>query len=230
LVSVQNADEARLAFECGVAWVDLKDPSQGSLGNPGTITCQQFIAVARQFDHSRISLALGEFDDLDWAWVAKWLPEFAVGKVGLAGQPSVTEDIVEALAPFRGDIVPAIYADWQRAGSPRPEDVLALARDIEAPFVLIDTFEKDGRGLLHWLDVSQLSQLQQQAHALGAGLVIAGSLRIADWPQLELLEQITIGVRGAVCTSQLCQREIKRWLAFVNESTVAVDGNENLLD
>lgn len=224
LVSVQNADEAALAFQCGVPWVDLKNPSAGALGQPTADTCQEFMQVATAYSSSHISVALGEYETVDWDWASNWLSPFSVGKVGLAGRSSIDDSVRKQLARFAGRIVPALYADWQQAGSAPPESVVRLARDIRAPFMLIDTYMKDGRGLFDWLTVSMVQELQLQIQSFGADLVIAGSLRTTDWAKLEQLDNITIGVRGAVCetsvdrTSCLSQSAVRQWLKWTGLS------------
>ncbi len=117
--------------------------------------------------------------------------------------------------------MPALYADWQRAQSLPPRQVVRLAEDIAAPYLLVDTWCKDGRGLFDWMSVAELQDLQFEAARFGAGLVVAGSLRQSDWPALEQLMNVTIGVRGAVCettadrTSRLCPKAIHEWLGWI---------------
>ena len=220
LISVQNAEEAQIAFQSGVAWVDLKNPRAGALGQPDRETCQAFIEVAKQFPSSRISLALGEFDCVDWQLATEYLNHFAVGKVGLAGRTEISHEMVERLSSFPGQIVPALYADWARVGSASPACVVQLADKIHAPFVLVDTHTKDGRNLLDWMSLEQLRDLQSQVQGIGASLVIAGSLRSSDWPALQQLNQVTVGIRGAVCQtpsdrgSSLNRAAIEQWLAW----------------
>lgn len=222
LVSVQSADEAELAFRVGVPWVDLKNPSAGSLGAPMTQSCIEFLEAASRYPDSQISLALGEFGSVDWEWVSRWLPSFAVGKVGLAGVSNLDDSLVEQLSEFGGKIVPALYADWARAGSPPPDVVARIAVETRAPFLLVDTFEKDGRGLFDWLSLSELQQLQLELSQSSIDLVIAGSLRTSDWKLLEQFNDITIGIRGAACetqtdrSSRLSGPAIEQWLGFCN--------------
>lgn len=225
LISVQNADEAELAFQCGVPWVDLKNPAAGALGQPDSKTCNEFITVARQHRSNQISCAFGEFNSVDWDWASQQLTGFSIGKVGFAGLPDLTERVTSQLSNHAGRIVPALYADWQRAGSAGPTDVIELAKTIRAPFLLIDTYVKDGRGLFDWLSVAELKEIQSQVHSFDAELVLAGSLRTSDWAKLEQLDNITIGVRGAVCAStadrasKLCPEAVEQWLQWTGHPT-----------
>lgn len=220
LVSVQNAEEARLAFQSGVPWVDLKNPASGALGQPSTTTFHDFINVAVEYPSSQISCALGEFRSVDWECVDRWLPHFSVGKIGFADQNKLDDCVIDKLAAYEGKIVPALYADWQLAGSAPPEQVLHLVRALRSPYLLIDTFTKDGRGLFHWIDLDNLRALNTKVQSCESELVVAGSLKAADWPALEQLGPITIGVRGAVCqsnndrTSSLNAQAIQSWLQW----------------
>jgi uncharacterized protein (UPF0264 family) len=66
----------------------------------------------------------------------------------------------------------------------------------------------------------ELIELREQAASFGAQLVVAGSLRESDWPKLDQLGPIIVGVRGAVCntsedrTSSLSPERIERWLKW----------------
>ena len=64
---------------------------------------------------------------------------------------------------------------------------------------LIDTYLKDGQGLLEWIDLDRLRVLSVEARSAGMLLAIAGSL---DLPALDRLAGIAdvIGVRGAACS------------------------------
>lgn len=67
LVSVVNADEARLATELGVPLLDIKDPQRGSLGMANLQTLQQCLQSAREVSSAvQLSVACGEVAD----WVA----------------------------------------------------------------------------------------------------------------------------------------------------------------
>lgn len=119
-----------------------------------------------------------------------------------------------------GQLVLAAYADHQRAAAPSPAQVIELARQFQARYVLIDTFLKDGLGLFHWQSTEQIAALRQSAESIGAQLVVAGSLSTADWPLLSQAAPAIVGVRGGVCThgraSQLCPDRIAQWLNWAH--------------
>lgn len=230
LVSVQNVREAQLARSLGVPWIDLKNPALGSLGRPDLLTARKVAAELKRTETSDVgqtSVALGELRTLQIAAARELMGMFPVSKIGLAGLGALggpnraLRNQLDTLLAQRCDgseLVLAIYADHQRAGAPKPEAVIELARQFQMRYVLIDTFIKDGRGLFQWLDAVQLQNLNEQAAEIGASLVIAGSLQTTDWSQLDQLGSIIVGVRGGVCTShsdrssRLCENRLQQWL------------------
>ncbi len=68
------------------------------------------------------------------------------------------------------------------------------------------------------MSVDQVKELRTLADQFGAQLVLAGSLRSSDWPSLEQIGPVTIGVRGAVCessadrTTQLSPGKVLEWI------------------
>ncbi|MCC7338129.1 MAG: hypothetical protein IT422_23810, partial [Pirellulaceae bacterium] len=83
-------------------------------------------------------------------------------------------------------------------------------------YLLVDTFTKDGRGLLDWLDVPELEAIIQHASQVGRQVVLAGSLSQRDLPKLRNLSVAAIAVRGAVCASdrrsEVCPLKLQQWV------------------
>ena len=234
LVSVKNCDEAQLAREMGVAWIDLKNPQAGSLGAPSLTMARQVANYLAEFPNR--SVALGELVDLDWLLARQLAGLFPIAKVGLSrllptpaetvavnafANPSWTQRFVELarqLAPTQ--LVPVLYADHSQCAAPGPAEILGMARRISAPFVLIDTFIKDGRTLSSWLSTRQLADLVEAAESSGIGVVMAGSLSKADLPDLLPLCPRAIAVRGAVCdshrTGRLDRSRLQAWVQLLS--------------
>jgi (5-formylfuran-3-yl)methyl phosphate synthase len=229
LVSVQDAIEAQTAVNAGVAWIDLKNPSLGSLGQPDASTARSFFQVLRQpiAYQVRRSVALGELDNLNFSAALDLTSLFPIAKVGFAGLGSL--GLLRGAAhgdwkrlhsnrPPTCQLVPAIYADNELAGSPDANAILELAAQYGSGFVLVDTFTKDGRNLFDWMSVDAINALIASARSLNAQMVVAGSLRSSDWPKIADLEPAILGVRGSLCTigddrsSRLCQKRLQRWL------------------
>ncbi len=230
LVSVQDPAEAKLARELSVGWIDLKQPAAGSLGAPSLAVARSVGEVLR--DVQQKSIALGELVDLhvtadavEPRQLVGWgLAEvYPVAKIGLAHTASRANwesefsALAQALLPTK--LVPVLYADGERCGAPAAAAVLELARCTTAPFILVDTYVKDGRRLLDWLTLEQLGDFIQRAEQTGARVVLAGSLCATDVPSLVALRPAALAVRGAVCngerTASLCAERIKAWVQLM---------------
>lgn len=66
LISLQSIDELKIVGDSSFRWLDLKDPTAGSLGCPTYDVADVFISWAEKYidrNHSKLSIALGEFND-----------------------------------------------------------------------------------------------------------------------------------------------------------------------
>lgn len=199
LVSVRNITEARSALAGGAAIIDVKEPDRGSLGRADDAVLAsvlEAVAGARP-----VSAALGELLHEPAPPAVQGL---AFVKWGLAGcrRRAGWQDGFAAAAEAvrRADpacrVVPAIYADWRRAEAPPPEDVVRFARRFHFDVVLVDTWHKDGSGLLDWLAMEELARLCRQP---GLQVALAGSLGPADIERLRHLRPRWFAVRGSAC-------------------------------
>ena len=229
LVSVRDAQEAALVRELGVDWIDLKDPDSGALGAADQRTCSEVALVLKE--HRQTSAALGELHDLDLDHCRAIARFFSILKVGLS---HISDDWQSKLLQLtktlqqqneQARIVPVIYADWADCAAAAPAEVIefALANVAFTPFLLIDTFAKDGQHLLsHWslndLEAS-VSKLQEQ----GIRVVLAGSLNQPQVVDVLGLRPAAIGVRGAVCgqgrTSPIMPSKVKELLDLLHKTT-----------
>jgi uncharacterized protein (UPF0264 family) len=204
LVSVRDLAEATSAQMGGADIIDIKDPSQGSLGMApldviGSIV-QQFSAILP------VTAALGELADREAIPVgsARQLAGLWMVKVGTSriDQPD------HAFARFRSwsdaltgvtSLIPAIYADHRRCGGIDPKTGLDWALRVGSPALLIDTFVKDGRRLTDGMPLSELGEIAHACRAKGILLALAGSLRAEEIHSLADFEPAIWAVRGAVC-------------------------------
>ncbi len=211
LVSVRSAAEAALAASSGADIVDAKEPEAGPLG---AVTR----SVLRQVDsalppHLPLGVALGDArtpDELVEVLDRVAPPARAGGtflKVGFAGVGRVEEvaavlrlavDRAGSLGPS-AMVIAASYADCDRAGAPSPHDILDAAIGAGAAGALIDTWTKDGRGLLQHLSVGALATWVARARRAGLLAALAGSLTAEDVKILRDVEPDVVGVRGAAC-------------------------------
>jgi len=96
--------------------------------------------------------------------------------------------------------VAVAYADFENAGCPRPLEILELAAGMGASVLLIDTFVKDGRGLLDFCDLDAIATLRYRSAGMGMALALAGSLNRSAMETLSPFGPDWFAVRGAVCS------------------------------
>jgi uncharacterized protein (UPF0264 family) len=218
LVSVKSVAEAEVALSGGASIIDVKEPEHGSLGRADDQVISEIVTLVGR---SRlVSAALGELLDeprppnvstLDYA---KW---------GLAGASKLPhwrqliaqakEELAEAIPRCR--LVIVAYADFERAGSPAPEEAIEVARELKCPAVLIDTWNKDGTNLLHWLSAERIASLCISCRQRGLQIALAGSLGAKEIELLLPASADWFAVRGAVCVqgrrnSSIDGDEVKR--------------------
>lgn len=225
LVSVRDVSEAEMCWQAGVDWIDLKEPSAGSLGKPSLSTAEQVALVLA--DHSRRSVALGELaellaNDVRFETAAALSRLFPIAKVGLSNSTTGLDwrtALSELSQTLQGKLTPVIYADWARCSAPTPPDVLAWAGDTQCPYLLIDTYHKDGRRLLDYFSLEELNSIVSQANDFGTEVVLAGSLTTGDVQTLREVPCAAVAVRGAVCSGSrrgsICPNLLAKWVGLV---------------
>jgi len=208
LISIRNTAEAAEVRQAGVDWIDLKEPDLGSLGQPSLL---EAVAVAKLLsDHPQRSAALGELVQLDEHIALNFAKHFPILKVGLSRVDRSNDELTPIwqarfhslatrIREHDAELIPVAYADWSICGAPSLVGVLALAHQVGSSHMLIDTFVKDGRGLLDWLSLKELNQVILAAREFHCGVVLAGSLKLSDIPELLKLQPTALAVRGAVC-------------------------------
>jgi (5-formylfuran-3-yl)methyl phosphate synthase len=214
LVSVRDADEARDALEAGADLIDIKEPRAGSLGaaSPATIAAIVHAVASRR----PLSVALGELATSAGALKPsvdgdQFLCGIQFAKLGLAGcaaRPAWREDWGQKLSELPASVSPVavVYADWQRAQSPQPDDVIEQGHQLGCRAMLIDTFDKRGPGLLGLGSIDDLRKRVASARAAGMLVVLGGQVTEQHLPELLPLEPDFIAVRGAVCRGDRSDR------------------------
>jgi (5-formylfuran-3-yl)methyl phosphate synthase len=210
LVSVVDVGEARVATAAGADIVDVKNPSEGSLGAPSPAVIEGVRAAVPA--GLPVSAAIGDMPNLPGTAALAALGAARSGaafvKVGLWGVSSEAEaiDLLRAVndgvAAVSGTVVvAAAYADARRvAHAPlAPELLPRVARAAGVGVCLLDTAVKDGRGLLDWLTPDALESLVADAHAAGLQVALAGALRAEDLPVVQAIGADIAGVRSAAC-------------------------------
>jgi len=208
LVSVTNADEARVAVEASVDIVDVKNPAEGSLGAPGPGVIErvrEVVPLGRP-----VSAAIGDLPNLPGTAALAALGAARSGaayvKVGLWGTSS-TGEAVGVLRAVRdaldggAAVIAAAYADAERVpdGPLPPGAVVDAARRAGVGGCLLDTAVKDGRGLFEWLTPESLAALVAEGQAAGLEMALAGALRAEDLSRVRTTGADIAGVRAAAC-------------------------------
>ena len=227
LVSVRSAAEAAEALAGGVSIVDVKEPLKGALGRaepavisgiaaavgsrvPWTMACGELAEWRgeQEFAPRRVAQTLLQF----LRGVISSLPAGAACpaalKAGLAGVPAAGwREALAAVAaglPQRVELVAVAYADWQAAGAPQPEEVIAAAEGCGCSTLLIDTFDKAGAGLLdREQGAHEVAGWVAAARAAGLEVALAGRLTLAEIPAVMRLSPNVVALRSAVCFNGL---------------------------
>lgn len=209
LVSPRDVEEALIAVKGGADILDVKNPSEGSLGAnfPWVIT------EIRRAVPSRIPLsaALGDFPNLPGSAALAALGAVKAGadivKIGLKGPEDaesasyLVEQVVKAVrgADERAKVVACAYGDFQRAGTLDPSLLPEVAARAGADVAMLDTALKDGKPLTDFLGAEELGGFIEAVHARGLSAALAGSLGVEELRVLKRLKPDVLGVRGAAC-------------------------------
>ncbi|EAQ81452.1 (5-formylfuran-3-yl)methyl phosphate synthase [Blastopirellula marina] len=231
LVSVRSAIEAEAALSGGADWIDIKEPTRGSLGAAEPHVWREIVQTVEQ--RAPVSIALGEISDGAGAWGPDTFRGASMVKYGLAKLSDCTDWM--SIASTAYDRVPdscsrvaVYYADEERARCPPLADVVQWSKRISASAILIDTFVKDGRTLFDFLSIDQLAAATQQIRAIGAIAACGGSLTKLHFAAAIVAGADVLAVRGAVCngrrTSAIDQQLVRQLKATMN----SFDGESNV--
>jgi uncharacterized protein (UPF0264 family) len=232
LVSVRSVAEAKAALKGGAALIDVKEPFHGSLGRAAEAT----IAAVVEFVDGRVpvSAALGELVEAPRPCSVRGLTYV---KWGLAHclQQNWREDVMRAaeavhqLDPLCRPVVVG-YADWRRAEAPEVNEVCNFVERWKPGAFLIDTWSKDGKHLLNWLDAERIQILCRRCRIAGIPIALAGSLGAEQLEHLRAAEPDWFAVRGAVCrqgsrTSAIDPRRVRALVRSLAGQPAAIGEN-----
>ena len=219
LVSARSVDEALMVLQHDNVWLDLKEPSAGSLGRPSIETIEDFLSLTHS-NPAPTSIAAGELvqwtDELSSNLAAK-LPSNCFIKFGLSnakpGWADTLNQIGKTLHRCKQMIL-VHYADSEAAQCPDWIQTLRTAEMLDCRYVLVDTYDKSGGGLLDHLSIERLASMIQIANAKNLAVALAGSLQANQLASLMNVGAAWLGFRGAVCenrerTSTLCKNKLQ---------------------
>ena len=208
LVSVREPAEVEPAVRGGAAIIDVKEPACGPLGpaapatiaaiatiiagrTPWTIACGELAAGAAA------ALVQETVDLLPPAATPPAAVKAGPAGLDLAGWQNAFRAFCAGL-PAGVESVAVAYADADSASAPAVDRILVAAAEQGCGLVLIDTFAKNGPGLLAE-GTERLARWLDQGRRLGLGLAVAGRLSLDEIAAVARLGADVVGVRGSVC-------------------------------
>lgn len=229
LVSVRNATEARIAAEHAVSIIDIKEPTNGSLGRPDPTVVSEILGELK-IDQV-VSIALGELVDISPGQLKEYfadckIPQQTVfAKIGLSNATDLKNwrtawkhrlaELPERISP-----VAVAYADSENAKSPPTQVVLEVGIQLGVNAFLLDTFSKSSGNCFSHIADADFKRLSQLTQTNQIKFVLAGSITSSNLIRAHELEVDLIGVRGAVCeeglrTLKLSPSRLKHFMAEV---------------
>ena len=220
LVSVVNEEEVTAAVEGGADIVDVKNPSEGTLGGnfPHVIR-----GVRKHTPPSlEVSATIGDVPNLPGTVSLAALGASVCGvqyiKVGLFGiqKPpdavSLLQQVSRAAREHdRGiQIIAAAYADADKVKALHPCHLPAIAKEAGVNGCLLDTALKGDGTLLTKLRDVQLQEFVNQCLRANLICALAGSLGLKDIPNVCKFGADIIGVRTAVCQGNRVNGQVDR--------------------
>lgn len=224
LVSVRSADEVEAALAGGADLIDIKEPSKGPLGMAEAEVVASVIAKVKK--RVPVSAALGEWSP-EAITVAHWHLELKLDYVkwGLAGYtptPGWGEDILDTRRelPAGMEMVAVAYADWERAKSVPPAEIVKFAKRFRFKAFLLDTWNKDGKTLLDFLKPTEIAELLESVGRVGMKSAVGGSLRPERVKQLKGVQPDWYAVRASACAGgkrdgAIDTARVKKWKAAI---------------
>ena len=199
LVSVRSAEEALLAADAGVDFIDLKEPGRGALGGLPVATIAAIVTALRRHGGGlAVSATIGDLPMHEVARIAQCVEE--VGgcgvdyvKVGIE-RSDAARTVLGMLAASARPVVPVFITD---RGLALPD--VAHACTLGFAGVMADTQDKRGGSLFDVLPVDALRSFIATAREAGTMVGLAGALRAEHEPMLRALAPDFAGFRTAVC-------------------------------
>jgi uncharacterized protein (UPF0264 family) len=198
LASVNSLEEALLVLSADVDIIDLKQPALGALGALNTDTVKQ-IAVGID-GRCLVSATIGDLPmQPDPVFNAvKAMTETGVDyiKIGFfpGGDWQGTVMKLSALTRQNIALIAVLFADTQ----PDPA-IMSILKDAGFTGVMLDTMNKQKGSLTELVAKMEIAQFVGQAKGRQLLCGLAGSLKIADIPDLMPYKADYLGFRGALC-------------------------------
>ena len=220
LISVRSADEVEAALKGGADLIDVKEPARGPLGIAEAEVVSAVVAKVKK--RVPVSAALGEWTP-NAITEAHWHLELKLdyvkwGLAGYAATPGWGEDLLDTRRelPAGMEMVAVAYADWERAKSVPPAELIKFAKRYRFKAFLLDTWGKDGKTLLDFLKPPAIAELIESVGRVGMKSAIGGSLRPEQVKQLKGATPDYFAVRASACAGgkrdgAIDATRVKKW-------------------
>jgi uncharacterized protein (UPF0264 family) len=220
LVSVRSADEVAAALAGGADLIDVKEPAKGPLAPAEAEVVAAVIGAVK--GKVPVSAALGEWSP-NAITDAHWHLELKLDYVkwGLANYAPVVgwgEDLLDTRRqlPVGMEMVAVAYADWERAKSVPPAELVKFAKRFRFKAFLLDTWGKDGKTLLDFMKPADAIELAESLKRVGITVAIGGSLRPEHAKQLKAAAPDYFAVRSSACAAGkrdgvIDEARVKKW-------------------
>jgi hypothetical protein len=154
-----------------------------------------------------VSAAMGEWSanaltEAHWHLELK-LDYIKWGLAGYAPTPGWGEDLLDTRRelPAGVEMVAVAYADWEKAKSVPPAEMVRFAKRFRFRAFLLDTWNKDGGTLLDHLTAAEVGQMVDGLHRVGVKVALGGSLRPEQAKQLKGVSPDWFAVRTSACAA-----------------------------
>ena len=205
LVSVRSVNEVEAALAGGADLIDVKEPARGPLAPAEAEVVAAVIAKVK--GRTPVSAALGEWSpnaitDAHWHLELK-LNYVKWGLAGYAPRPGWGEDLLDTRRelPVGMEMVAVAYADWERAKSVPPGELVRFAKRFRFKAFLLDTWSKDNKTLLDFVSPPEVAELVESLRRVEITVAIGGSLRPEHVKQLKGVAPDYFAVRSSVCAA-----------------------------
>lgn len=222
-ISPIDVGEAIIAKNGGADIIDVKNPSEDSLGADFTWIIR---AVKEAIGDTPMGAAIGDFDYYKpenaslaaFGAAAAGAEYIKIGLMIKDGEES--KDLIKSVARSvkdfndRKKVVAAAYSDFEMLNTISPFELLDFAPTAGADVVMVDTGIKDGRSTFEFLSMSELKDFVKQAKGERMLAALAGSLKFEDMKKVKEINPDVVGVRGVVCegdrNSRISQEKVNK--------------------
>lgn len=215
LASVQNLEEAVLALSAQVDIIDLKQPATGALGALAEDEVRRICGYCR--GRRPVSATIGDLPMRPEPVFAavEAMRETGVDyiKIGFfpGGDPAGTAHKLSVLTGRHPALIGVLFADAE------PDFALIdLLKSVGFTGVMLDTMDKSKGSLTEVMRPETIGRFVRLAESRRLLCGLAGSLRLADIPELTALRPDYLGFRGALCVDS------ERTARLDPESTVRI--------